>query len=644
MASGQTTVIYGNWSLTRCQTLDFKQEPVYDDLSQTDLMYFKYTVRVLGYIHGITGWCQLQTPVTTNDGVNGTMESASLIHVGMRVNLPPRQAFSYRIGADSTGISGGYVDLYAEPAIERPIGITHLDVNNGPRCNSFVVKRVVSDNVFEVEAEFEVCKVECQVDASVRSQSGASPNVAGTVPVSKVKGILSNRWRVIDDIDTNLKTIRTYSGRLRTASNNIDPNAFRSYVTPPLVNGMRRDKIHFEVSPDGLNLDYTIIDVEVAYSAPYPATKWSIQHTESVDQALVCRGSLDITLQGPRGVNKGDLISIAMNLIQARLLGTAPNQAESKHYMESLSITDFIGEDQIVSVSASIMRLSPRANGKKADAFLDWRVATGIIGRVVTKDEVNEVTDVDTDYDSDKSYGGRDEAVPSGGWSPNGEDGTSPVYEGPIELIGMYLPYLQSPCNDLHKIVPDGDELRDNENITPNSEPKTTVTAKVNPTWTETDDTLYSSSTTSNIYIHWVMESIYKERSMKLSMPVAKSHADAYGGYTNKLVTLAAPQARRIVRAVAERVGAWPEMPSDTQIAAIVGNTPGISQTVLGKKRRFATPFYTAGGQKAYRMGIDFYLSLDKMPSAGDTLAVGRSMWTTDGNIATSSAATNGWT
>lgn len=635
MASGQTVLTYGVWALSRCQTLEFKQEPVFDDLSQTDLMYHKFTVRVLGYIHGISGWCQLQTPLTTNDLVNGSMQSASLVHVGMRVSLPPRQKLSFRIGADDTGLAGGYVALYAEPSVERPIGITHLDVNNGPRCKEFVVRRIVSDNVFEIEAEFEVCKVECQVDATVPSQSGLNPNVAGTVPVTKITGVLSNRWSVVDDIDTNLKTIRTYSGRLRTASSSIDPNAFRSYVTPPLVPGMRRDRIHFAVSPDGLNLDYMIIDTEVAYSAPSPATKWTIAHTESVDQGLSVYSSLDITLHGPRDVDKGKLITIAMNVIQARLLGAAPNKDNSKHYLESLSITDFIGDDQIISASCKIRRLAPK-EGKIGDPMLDWRIATGILGRVLNADDVNYSlgNEVDPDYDSDRSMGGR---------IVNDVEQT-PIYEGPIELIGMFLPYLQTPCNDLHKIVKDGQDLRVDENVVPNTYPKPSVRAKVYENFPETDDDLYSESTVNAMYTEWRMESIYKDRTMKLALPIATSHASAYGGYTNKIVTLSAPQARRIVRAVAERVGAWPEMPSNEQIQAIVGNTYGMVQTVLGKKRRFATPFYTAGGQKAYRMGIDFYLSLSHMPGSGDTLAVGRSMWTVDGDIVTTSEATGGWT
>lgn len=644
MAVGQTIVSYGNFQIRRCLSVDARWEPVYDIVSQTDFIFWRVTVKVVGYIHGFPAWCQLHTPFLTSDGVQGPIESASLQHVGMRVNLPPRMQFTYRIGADQDG-NGGYVNLYCEPSTERPLGITHMDVNNGPRCKLFVITGVYSDNVMRVEAEFEICKVECQVNADIVSASGTDVGFAGTVPESKTTQVLSNRWSVSDEIDATLKTIRTYQGCIRIAASKVDPlsgidiNSFRDHCTPVLQPGLRRDLISFVVSPDGLNMNYLIRDVEVVDSAPPPAKRWSVVHSEEMDQALRVRASCDVTLEGDRNCSKADLIQIGLNVITAKILANEPGKP-NQVFMSKINITDYIGDDLVVSLSASALRLPKKVDeGGEEDVFGPWMIGAEVIGKRLRAADVylngRPVPGVsDVNFDGSLSFGGLEPST--------GLEGSEPYYEGPVELIGAFLPYLQSPCNDLHKIVPDAASLTEDENEAPYAYPRTTIVARVDPYWTESNYEIFSEAATDAIYTEWKMESIYKDRSMKLALPIAAS-SYAYSYLTTKIVTLARPQARRIVRATAERVGQWPEMPSATQIEALVGNTPNFVQTYLGRKRRFGTPFYTAGGQKVYRMAIEFYFALNRMPDDSDELIVGRSMWTTDGDMYTSSYATMGW-
>lgn len=639
MPAGQTVISYGSVTLTRCVTTEFAQEPVYDDLSQSDLLYHRFTVKVTGYVHGFSSWCTLQIPFNPLSQPT-SVHSASQQFIGMRVNLHPRQTFAMRIGAvtvNSTaqGSVGGYLALYAEPHPSTPPGgVTHLDVNNGPRCKSFVIKRVVGDNVFQVEAEFEICKVECTYSSELQPTGNASgPAVMGGAP-SNSKGILSHRWTVTDSIDANLRTTRTYRGRLRTASANISANNFRYYVVPPLAQGLRRENIEFVVSPDGLNLDYTITDLEVNVSAPNPAKKWTITHTESIDQALWVRSAVDVTISSERGVAKSDLVIIGLNVVYAKVLGGRGNVANLKQFFfESLVITDYIGDEQVVSVSARVRRISGlNDNGvpKVNDAMQDWRVGAARIGKPLNPADVAPVTD--PNWNQDKSFGGREDAP-----------GTTPYYQGPVLLIGAFLPYLQTPCLDYHKIVGDAATLPTDANGTPNAAPTPDITAAVDVNWgTETDDTLLSDDAQENMYTSWKMESIYKDHSMKIALPIANSGYSS-GEASTKICVLSQPQCRRIVRAEAERVGAWPQMPSPDQIEGIVGSTSGLAQTYLGMKRRFGSPFYTAGGQRAYRIAVEFFFALDRKPGDSDTLAIGRSIWTTDGDQLTDDVATAGW-
>ena len=126
-----------------------------------------------------------------------------------------------------------------------------------------------------MEAEFEICKLECD-------EFGNAYNTSG---------VLNNRWSVIDDIDGNFRTTRKWSGVLRAATSTINANSFRGFVVPPLQPGLYRDSMSFRVSEDGLNLRYEITDIEAFFSPPAPATKWSMEHTEKPpieNQVLPC--------------------------------------------------------------------------------------------------------------------------------------------------------------------------------------------------------------------------------------------------------------------------------------------------------------------------------------------------------------------
>jgi len=54
-------------------------------------------------------------------------------------------------------------------------------------------------------------------------------------------------------------------------------HAFRDIVLPPLQAGLRRNSMDFLVDEIGLNVEYTIIDKEVHYSPPKPATTWNFE-------------------------------------------------------------------------------------------------------------------------------------------------------------------------------------------------------------------------------------------------------------------------------------------------------------------------------------------------------------------------------
>lgn len=638
MAAGQTTILYGNILLLRCRTLQCNTEVIKDD-SNTDMMYARTTLRVEGYFHGTPTWTPLNY-IGYSGGffaLNGG--SAALNYIGMRVNLPPRQPFRLRHGADETGLTGGYLLMYVEayPA-QKQDGITHLDVNNGPRCNEMIIKRVVADNIYQVEAEFEVCVVECSYKEGQATGYRSGPQTAGICP-DNTKGVLSNRWTVVDNIDVNLKTTREYHGRLRVASNVINPNDFRSLVVPPLRAGLRREAIQFSVSPDGLNLDYLIRDVEVFASAPYPAKTWEISHTESIDSAIITSAACDVVLTGDRNANPSDLIIIGMNVLTAKLLGGNLAPANTV-FLQSISVTAYTGDDNRVTVSGRCQRLPRQCAAGDQDVFQPWFFGNKLLGKVLDKSEVykNIVENQDNDYDSNLSYGGL---------ANSSRDGGKPYYDGPVDLIGAILPYLQSPCDDKHQIVPADYQLPTDGNTNPPDAPRTTISAAVDNSWTDSAKSLYTPQSQTNAYTLWKMESVFKESEMKLALPIANS-GYSRDGESAAIVSLAKPQCRRVVRVEAERIGEWPELPSGSQLTSLMplGSgtaSPSLTQTFLGKRRLFAAPFYTAGAQKAYRVIVEYFFSLNRRPNDDEALPVGRTIWTTDDPVSTNSIATQGW-
>src|SRR5690606_14265916 len=122
--------------------------------------------------------------------------------------------------------------------------------------------------------------------------------------------VLVNKWTVRDILNRDQYTTRIYHGRLRVSTGEVSPHVFRGQCLPPLVPGMMRDSMEFEVSEDGLTLAYTVIDRETAYAAPEPATSWEIVHTEQTADDKIIEGSISVTLRGNRNAEKLHLIQL----------------------------------------------------------------------------------------------------------------------------------------------------------------------------------------------------------------------------------------------------------------------------------------------------------------------------------------------
>lgn len=672
MSSGYTTVRYGDVTLFRCTTLSYSQTPE-KDASGTDLLYQKHTIRVHGYLSGhmvgtvsIGGGSSPYQYNLTDDGTGVDPGGlANVRHLQIRRQLPPRQVFSITVGDLFGDGTGGYVWLSANPAPFNMIpnvtgqrvtfgnlNLSTLDLNNGPNCTEFVVVKVTANELFEIEATFEICKVEC--------------DIYGNVPNNN-SGILNNRWSCQDSYDVMLRTTRTYDGELVLASDNLIAQQYRWVVIPPLMPMFRRDGMSFKVSEDGLRLSWSCTDTEIAQSAPYPAKKWEVSHKLYAKNAIMGATSVRIQLWGDNNVNKADLIEVGLYAVTQKIFGYKPNQLNnlalanqdfwSQFIVEDIEFEDPSAEENSIIISMRVRKVLGSKQGIGA-AVAD---AAEKFGVPFKPDDFTGASPYTRDnrpgYDRSLTWG----AFP----------GDKTPYASPAaSIVGIFGTYLQSPCNDLHAtflagmgngVTVDNRPSVDLNGLpySPNPIPYTaTIVPSSGP---PTLDNIYASpSQKKNAYVQWQIDNIYKTRTTRVQMPIARDNLVSPGpntivnpGYSpsSAVVKLAGFQTIRIVRVRAMRVNAEPEFPSpdDTSSFPIFPSASGssgggsptdVTQTFLKSKIRIGTPVISPFGQKLYYAEAEYYFGLSRAPNPGEKLPLGNDKWNLYGPQNTSSAGT----
>lgn len=579
MAAGSTMVEYNGVTFWNCLTKQFRQEIVLDD-SGTDPLYSKFTIRVAGYVHGDAVSTTVVGPVFVNAGLSHTAIRRLLGEV--------RGAFRMTVGAtNSTGV-GGTVILEALPAGVVPPKLADLD--NGPRCKSFEIMNIAGNHVFRVEAEFEIARLECGTAA------GADSNV------------LSNRWSCADSINENFYTTRTYTGRLRLATGHgTSPQAFRGIVVPPIQPGLRRKQMEFSATADGLSLDYTIVDEEVAFAAPEPATDWNYMYSETTGDGMIATGEAAVTLRGDRDCNKKVLIRLAAAFLEAKLVRQPAVGAMAQQTFEYLTISEETGsgQDNLIRASGKVLHAT-NAPGEIDAVQLEQMVTVSRLGRPVAPADWGAAVIL---YDANISRGG-DALAP-------------PPIEGPVPLVGAFIAYLQSPCSDLHGIA--GQLIPTARH--PVSGPS--IDVRVRESIDEPDESAdyLSESHRTAIYTYWQSQSTYEEDQHKVQLPVAASNgstgsSDDADQPTSVVVSLGNPTVRRIIRIKGERVGAFPELP-----AAVDYQDGNVNAVLLSRVLLPSTPERTPDGQVLYRVEAEYVFALDRPLSALAQLRLGRNPW-----------------
>jgi hypothetical protein len=618
-----TLVIYNNVQIHHCLTKRFEQETVYDD-SGTDYLYTRFRVQVVGYVHA-----NLQASVTANVGVRTDVASvdtsgayaAMTKHPGdyvdgaaqnfnvVRTKLAtPRQAFQMKVDVDEQG-SGGTVLLSAEAvaaAKKKEIfvagdTVAAKDVDNGPKPKLMAISHLVADNIFRVEWEVEVCKVECSVD--------------GAASTANKTGILSNRWSMTDEIDNNFYTTRTIQGRLRVVTAHINPHSFRGWVVPPLNNYFRRERMSFTATADGLNLDYTIVDREVAYAAPPPATKWRFEITENMMLGRIAQTVIDLRMSCPRTTDKTVLYKVAAQIIENKgfkmQLGNAKDKATV--IVREASFTDIYGDEEN-SIAAHAV-LEHAGDGKLIQADQIFRAAASKLGRPLSGAEIAGYK-FEESIDP-KTLNKRDEQA------------------GTTGIVGAFSAYLMTGCGSEFSYNSTGNQLAPTKETGPVGQ-KVAMTATILPPNVQLPDTSFTAGHLDFPYTRYVFQNAYRVKSNSIQLAIAGPAPSSSGSSgsstvaTSVIAQLAPKTAKRTVRIMAERVGKQPEIPSEKVFLGATTLLNAIPQDLIVIPRAAEM---TADGKYLFRSDMEIEYAQERPNNLeSEPVVVGVSPWINDPN------------
>lgn len=579
---GETRITYNGITLTNVLTKKFHEEVVYD-ASDTDAVCHRFVIAVVGFISEGPAKTQAQLNGTSLVGANAAAQQV-LVRSAL---MSPRQTFLMQIGCSAADPNGEQLlraDAMGSAAV--PSGTTaQYDVNNGPKPRSCDVEQVTGSTVLKVSFEIEICKVECDA-------AGFAPNNS--------EGVLSHRWSCQDQIDANFYTTRTFTGRLITVGGAIDPQYLRHWVVPRLTIGFRRESMSFRVTEDARTLEYTIVDKEVAFSAPYPATEWDYTYTVSSGDRKLVYASVDIMLKGPRDCVKAKLVEIAMAIFEARCMGGSNGRTKDEVIIEDLSVIDHYGkDDNSIRLMATVQHTG--------DPSRTFGLVTTRIGQPISSADLQLVL---ANYDFNISRGGHQ---------------SEPVYvSGPIPIVGAFRAYLQSPCNDQHKMVeatpvPDAAPESDS-NVTPQ------LSVQVFDKLTDTEPDDLSQEHRDNPYTIWEIDSKYQTDDHRVAMPVAGLSALTGGPIvvaTMAIAALAPPTIRRIIRIRGQRIGKMPELPEPKRNYTFLGGVANRLRFVVTPE----DPRKTADDKEVYTLTAEIEYALTHLPKDTDPLPIGYNIW-----------------
>lgn len=541
--AGPTHIEYNGIPIYNVLTEGINQELVRDPTG-VDPLYVQVTVDVTGIVYTASSVTAIGLPasrygVGLAGGFTGAIDDL----------MQPRRRFIMTVGGVNLfDVVAGHV----EPGVPNPnagdvIPIERTDVNHGP-TTSVKLLQFVSANTAKIQFRVVMALPYCD-------RQGQAPG-----------GIINMRFWIAEDINgEDWTTERTYHGRLRVRhmGHNVLMELRNNFVFPPVVDGFVRKRIGLAQSPNGLELEFTIVDQELWAVPPFPATFWDGFHrvSSSVPEAAILDSEMFLHLKAEKTTPKRQLFNVASKILQAKL------HLKDMIFKKQVMITHMDFQDKLPrnEITASV----------RVKILIENQFLIGIWG-----EELGKPIPL-ANYNKEQSHIGRQTA----------------------SLKGLFLAILQDPCHPaLQYGIPTGKKitqqaLRDTQVIDQG-------------TLDPADSQLHSDEATQGgFYNFYRLNSTTHTNTGRIQLPYGKSSSGSSA--TAVFLNVHKPISRRTVIIEAERLEAWPTLPDPDE--QFVGLSGSITHWPLSWKMSPLAPQLSVDGRKSlFKIYAEYEYGLDK--------------------------------
>ncbi len=251
-------LIYNGVEIQIQSVVVFDLRDVYTD-DHTEYLYTHIVIEVMGWVStATTSYRRDNTTgvLTQADGFNSGVTITSIRHALSQ----PRKSLTYQLGPDQVLISPQIFNLVQNGQVISQVQ-AKADCNNGPHPDVLAIESFHSPKLLQVSF-----KVETYIRECINSGKDDDGNDVFVSP------ILAHRWTMSETIDDLYLTTRTIQGwaifRADVLLNPGDarfplsPDDFRTRLFHSVRQNYKRTSIDVEVSEDGLECRYTIVDEE----------------------------------------------------------------------------------------------------------------------------------------------------------------------------------------------------------------------------------------------------------------------------------------------------------------------------------------------------------------------------------------------
>lgn len=240
-----STLFYGGINIRHCQVLSYSRVAQWDGPTY---LWTRFTIRVRGVYNPAFNAYEL------DGGVPVSIAPVPSIPFTVRGSGPETDYATKHILMQPRGQLAYAVDD-VNPILFSPAQGYTTDANNGPLP--------VSCDIIKIGGQKSVI-----VDYTVMTdinECGLTTN--GSIP----SALLSHRWTMSERIDQDFFSTRTINGHAIFRSDRMqaigaDPDDYRAYLAHYVPPNFKRDDISIEVSEDGQELHYVLVDREKAFN------------------------------------------------------------------------------------------------------------------------------------------------------------------------------------------------------------------------------------------------------------------------------------------------------------------------------------------------------------------------------------------